>query len=48
MRLKAIWCLIWHRHQIFEGKSPSAKCRRCGMYFRDGESSIARRQRKVV
>ena len=34
MRLKAIWCLIWHRHQNFGGKKPSANCRKCGMYFR--------------
>lgn len=45
LRWKAIWCLIWHRHQKFNGPvrvgraqkrmvKPSAYCRRCGMYFR--------------
>lgn len=33
IRLKAIWCLIWHK-RTKHGRSE--KCRRCGMYFRDG------------
>lgn len=36
MRWKAIWCLFWHPHQKYDGNTLSAKCRRCGMYFRWG------------
>ncbi len=37
MRWKAIWCLIWHKHIIFDGATGMRlKCRKCGMYFRDG------------
>jgi hypothetical protein len=45
LRLKAIWCLIWHRHQKYNDpvklapedgtlSKPSAFCRKCGIYFR--------------
>ena len=47
MRWKAIWCLIWHKHRIFEANAPTRKCPKCGMYFRDGTGPAARHQRKL-